>query len=151
MTRQQRREPVWDELVDVERRTVSLRVFTGPEIYQLEQERIFVRCWLYVAHVSQIPQPGDFVINYMGAEPVLVCRDTSGRLRVFINACRHRACASVALMPVTRGPCVSSPSGLWARRKGSSIIGCSGSTRDGWAALTAVRSGNRRCAWWTDR
>ncbi len=80
----------WDELVDLERRTVSPRVFTDPDVYRAEQERVFGRCWLYVAHESQIPQPGDFVTNYMGEEPVIVCRDADGRVRVFINSCRHR-------------------------------------------------------------
>jgi hypothetical protein len=80
----------WDELIDLERRTVSPRVFTDPDIYRAEQERVFGRCWLYVAHESQIPQLGDFVTNYMGEEPVIVCRDVDGRVRVFINSCRHR-------------------------------------------------------------
>jgi phenylpropionate dioxygenase-like ring-hydroxylating dioxygenase large terminal subunit len=84
------REEATAELVDLERRTVSPRVFTDPEVYRAEQERIFARCWLYVAHESQIPQPGDFVTNYMGEEPVIVCRDADGRVRVFLNSCRHR-------------------------------------------------------------
>jgi 3-phenylpropionate/trans-cinnamate dioxygenase subunit alpha len=79
-----------DELIDLEHRTVSPRVFTDPEVYRAEQERVFARCWLYVAHESQIPRPGDFVTNYMGEESVIVCRDTDGRVRVFINSCRHR-------------------------------------------------------------
>jgi len=80
----------WGALVDRQRRTVSPRVFTDPEVYRAEQERIFARCWLYVAHESQIPQPGDFVTNYMGEEPVIVCRDNAGQVRVFVNSCRHR-------------------------------------------------------------
>lgn len=80
----------WDALVDRQRRTISPRVFTDPEVYRAEQERIFARCWLYVAHASQIPRPGDFVTNYMGEEPVIVCRDTAGQVRVFVNSCRHR-------------------------------------------------------------
>ena len=80
----------WDELVDLEHRTVSPRVFTDPDVYRAEQERIFARCWLYVAHETQIPQPGDFITNYMGEEPVVVCRDGEGRVRVFVNSCRHR-------------------------------------------------------------
>jgi phenylpropionate dioxygenase-like ring-hydroxylating dioxygenase large terminal subunit len=80
----------WDELVDLEHRTVSPRAFTDPDVYRAEQERVFGRCWLYVAHESQIPQPGDFVTNYMGEESVIVCRDADGRVRVFVNSCRHR-------------------------------------------------------------
>jgi len=80
----------WAELVDLEQRTVSPRVFTDPDVYRAEQERLFARCWLYVAHESQIPRPGDFVTNYMGEEPVIVSRDAGGQVRVLVNSCRHR-------------------------------------------------------------
>ena len=80
----------WSNLVDLEQRTVSPRVFTDPEVYQAEQERVFGRCWLYVAHATQIPHPGDFVTSYMGEEPVIVCRDGEDRVHVFVNSCRHR-------------------------------------------------------------
>src|SRR5262245_42019238 len=80
----------WDALVDLRRRTVSPQVFTDAGVYQAEQERSFVGCWLYVAHASAIPRPGDCVINYMGAEPVIVCGDARGRVRAFSSSCRHR-------------------------------------------------------------
>ena len=80
----------WAELVDLEHQTVSPLVFVDPEVYRAEQERIFARCWLYVAHETQIPRPGDFVTNYMGQEQVIVCRDGEGQVRVFVNSCRHR-------------------------------------------------------------
>ena len=80
----------WAELVDLEHQTVSPLVFVDPEVYRAEQERIFARCWLYVAHETQIPRPGDFVTNYMGQEQVIVCRDGEGQVLVFVNSCRHR-------------------------------------------------------------
>jgi len=80
----------WAELVNLERQTVSPRVFVDPEVYRDEQERIFGHCWLYVVHESQLPKPGDFLTHYMGEEPVIVWRDTEGQIRVFVNSCRHR-------------------------------------------------------------
>src|SRR5260370_1155394 len=82
--------PKWNELVDLEHRTVSPLAFTDPDVYRGEQDRIFARCWLYVAHDSQVPKAGDFVTNFMGEESVIVCRDGEGRVRVFVNSCRHR-------------------------------------------------------------
>ena len=68
-------------LVDPEGGLVDRRIFADREIYQLEQERVFARCWLYLGHECEIPNPGDFVMRYMGEEPVILCRDANGKLR----------------------------------------------------------------------
>src|SRR4030088_1627881 len=78
------------QLVDADKGVISRRIFIEPEIYEEEQERIFARCWLFLCHESQIPEPGDFLTTYMGEDPVLVVRDSAGRARAFLNVCRHR-------------------------------------------------------------
>jgi 3-phenylpropionate/trans-cinnamate dioxygenase alpha subunit len=77
-------------LVDAERGLVSRCIFIEPEIYQQELERIFARCWLFLCHESQVPHPGDFFATYMGEDPVLLIRDTGGKVNAFLNICRHR-------------------------------------------------------------
>src|SRR3546814_6608001 len=66
------------ELIDFERREVSLRVHHDQEIFDLEMERIFTRSWLPVAHESEIPNPGDFVRRYAGQDSCLVVRRDDG-------------------------------------------------------------------------
>lgn len=78
------------ELVQAERGLVSRRLFVEPEVYQLELERIFARCWLFLCHESQLPNPGDFLTTYMGEDPILVTRGKDGKIRAFLNSCRHR-------------------------------------------------------------
>jgi phenylpropionate dioxygenase-like ring-hydroxylating dioxygenase large terminal subunit len=69
---------------------VSRRFITDPDIYRLELERIFARCWIFVAHGSEIPHPNDFVTRSVGEDPVIVIRDQRMSVHVLLNSCRHR-------------------------------------------------------------
>jgi nitrite reductase/ring-hydroxylating ferredoxin subunit len=82
--------PDMNQLVDAERGLISRRIFIEQEIYEQELKQIFARCWLFLCHDSQIPEPGDFFTTYMGEDPVLVVRDTAGQVHAFLNVCRHR-------------------------------------------------------------
>jgi phenylpropionate dioxygenase-like ring-hydroxylating dioxygenase large terminal subunit len=78
------------KLVDSERGLVSRRIFVEPEIYRQELEQIFARCWLFLCHDTQIPHPGDFFHDLHGRGPILVLRGDDGKVRAFLNICRHR-------------------------------------------------------------
>src|SRR5690606_37991717 len=43
-----------ESLLDLEKGRMSRLVFQHPGLYERELERIFARCWLFVAHESQI-------------------------------------------------------------------------------------------------
>lgn len=79
-----------DTLMDIESGWMARDIFWDREIYDQELNRIFARCWLFVAHESQIPNPGDYVSTYMGQDSVLIVRQKDGSVKGFLNSCPHR-------------------------------------------------------------
>lgn len=79
-----------DRICDMESGRLSGKVFWDQAIYEQELEKIFARCWLFVAHESQIPKAGDYITSSMGEDEVLVVRQKDGSVRVMLNACPHR-------------------------------------------------------------
>ncbi len=75
---------------DIKKGLLDRSIFVDEAIYQQELEQIFGRCWLFVGHESQVPKPNDFVAAYMGEDPILITRDSKGKLHAFLNMCRHR-------------------------------------------------------------
>jgi phenylpropionate dioxygenase-like ring-hydroxylating dioxygenase large terminal subunit len=69
---------------------INRRIYGDARVHELELERIFARCWLFVGHESQVPKPGDFITTYMGEDPVILARDHTGRIGVFLNNCAHK-------------------------------------------------------------
>jgi salicylate 5-hydroxylase large subunit len=66
-------------------------VYTDPDLYRLEQERIFGGpAWSFVALEAELPEPGAFKRTSVGAVPVVVARDRGGTIRVLVNRCAHR-------------------------------------------------------------
>ena len=54
---------------------VPFKVYSSPQIYQLEQERIFRGpIWSFVAMEAEIPRTGDFKSTFVGDTPVVVTR-----------------------------------------------------------------------------
>ncbi len=82
--------PDFSGLVNADRGEVDRRIFWEPEIYQTELQQIFSRCWLFVAHESQIPNPNDFITTTMGEDQVIVVRQKDHSIKAFLNSCTHR-------------------------------------------------------------
>jgi phenylpropionate dioxygenase-like ring-hydroxylating dioxygenase large terminal subunit len=66
-------------------------VYTSPEIFDLEIEKLFHGGWAFVGHDSEIPNPGDYVLRTIGRQSVIMNRDSEGKLHLLMNRCRHRA------------------------------------------------------------
>lgn len=74
----------------VTRDHVHRSVYTDPAIFDLEMARIFGRSWLYLAHDSELPSPGDYVVRHMGTQAVILTRAKDGVVHAIFNRCAHR-------------------------------------------------------------
>jgi len=69
---------------------VNRKSMTSPDVLDLEFERLFARSWLYVAHESEIAEPGAYCRRTIAGRPMFAARDLEGNVRVFFNTCTHR-------------------------------------------------------------
>lgn len=76
--------------VDKSQFLVPRRAFTDSAIFEKEYQAIFNRCWLYLGHASELPEPGNFVTRTVARRPILFTRDRSGEFHALFNACPHR-------------------------------------------------------------
>ena len=90
MTLMVRKSEEYLELVDHKKGLVDRSIFNDQNIYEMELERIFARSWNFMAHDTQIPNPGDFFMTRIGEDRVIVVRDNDGNPQTLINTCRHR-------------------------------------------------------------
>ena len=82
----------YDHLVSEERDNfrVHTRAYSDPEVFDMEMRNIFENNWVYVAHESEIAQPGDYRTAAIGRMPVIVTRSSEDEMHVLLNICRHR-------------------------------------------------------------
>ncbi|MEW6299622.1 MAG: aromatic ring-hydroxylating dioxygenase subunit alpha [Thermodesulfobacteriota bacterium] len=79
----------YDALVKDDR--VHGRVYTDPQIFAEELDKIFSKGWVYVGHAGEVPQPGDFRLKRIGQQSVIMARADDGQIHLLMNRCRHRA------------------------------------------------------------
>ncbi|NWJ74367.1 Rieske 2Fe-2S domain-containing protein [Pseudonocardia sp. ICBG1122] len=78
----------YEELI--EPRRVHGSLYTSPEIFADELERIWYRTWVYVGHVSEIAAPNDYVRKSIGPQDVIMTRTADGEVHLLLNRCAHR-------------------------------------------------------------
>jgi phthalate 3,4-dioxygenase subunit alpha len=77
-------------LNDVRRGMIPAHVYNDRQLFELERDRLFSRTWLFVAHESEIPQDGDYVVRRVLNDSFIIARDSKGQIRAMFNMCLHR-------------------------------------------------------------
>jgi len=76
--------------------TLPAWTYENREFFALERDRLFMRSWQLVCHVSEVKNPGDYATLDLMGERAMVIRGKDGQLRAFVNVCRHRAARVVS-------------------------------------------------------
>lgn len=64
--------------------------YTSDEFFALEREHLWSKVWLYAAHRSQLPEPGDYLLLDIPDAPIFLVHGHDGVVRAFYNVCSHR-------------------------------------------------------------
>ena len=70
--------------------TLPQRFFVSLDIFAQEQAAIFSAQWVCVGHQSQLREGGDYFVQDVAGESLVVVRDRAETIRAFFNVCRHR-------------------------------------------------------------
>lgn len=101
---------------------VHARVYTDPEIFELERERLFARSWQYVGHASQVPRAGDFLTADIAGQPLMMVRQTDGSVACLLNRCAHKGTAVLSQKCGNAGKVLRCPYHAWTYRLDGSLI-----------------------------
>jgi phenylpropionate dioxygenase-like ring-hydroxylating dioxygenase large terminal subunit len=116
--------PIQDRLQDLVQPTrVHQDVYTDPEIFELEMDRIFGRAWVYVGHDSQVPNRGDYWTTIIGRAPVVMVRDKNGEVHVLHNRCPHKGAKIIPDGCGNAGPILRCPYHAWTFKLDGSLVG----------------------------
>ncbi|MEZ0353730.1 Rieske 2Fe-2S domain-containing protein [Mycobacterium sp. pR1184] len=109
-------------LEDVRRGMIPAHIYNDAEIFELEKERIFNRAWIFVAHESEIPQDGDYVVRRVLNDSFIIARDSAGEIRAMFNMCLHRG-MQVCRAEMGNASNFRCPYHGWSYRNDGRIIG----------------------------
>ena len=70
--------------------------YHNPALLELEKQHVFREHWQIACHVSDIPEPGNYLAMDVVGERALILRGQDGAVRAFHNICRHRGSRLVA-------------------------------------------------------
>lgn len=102
--------------------SVHKRVYTDPELFALEMERIYGQAWIYVGHESQVKNPGDYHTTRIGDQDVIMTRGADGKVSVLYNRCPHKGSQLVAKGDGNVGKFFRCPYHAWTFKLDGSLL-----------------------------
>ena len=92
---------------------VDPAIYLDEARFRREQDILFRRHPVIVAHESELAEPGALLAHDHLGVPILLARGRDGEIRAFLNACRHRNTKLVKPAPVRKKPSIVCPYHNW--------------------------------------
>ena len=102
--------------------------YNDPGVFDREIERLFLKAWLYVGHVSQIPGVGDYFLFEIAGESLIIVHSKDG-IAAMLNVCRHRG-SRVCVEPAGHERMLVCPYHGWSYQLDGSLRGASHTGND---------------------
>jgi phenylpropionate dioxygenase-like ring-hydroxylating dioxygenase large terminal subunit len=90
------------------RMRVSTDRYSAPDYHARERERLWMRVWQVAGRADELPAAGDWKTYAIFDQSFILARGKDGRIRGFVNACRHRGnalCEGKGRSTLFRCPC----------------------------------------------
>ena len=71
---------------------IPATAYYDDEFFEWERKAIFMRSWIEIGHVCELPEPGTWIRRELefAKASILIVRGKDGNIRAFHNACTHR-------------------------------------------------------------
>jgi phenylpropionate dioxygenase-like ring-hydroxylating dioxygenase large terminal subunit len=64
--------------------------YTSSNFYEKEWDGMWTKVWLLLGRASEIPSTGDYQVEEIGTESIIMIRQADKSIRAFYNVCQHR-------------------------------------------------------------
>lgn len=68
----------------------TLNIYSNPDYFTKERDKIFNTRWLLLCHESELAQSGQYLTFDIGGEPIVSIKGDDGKVKSFFNICVHR-------------------------------------------------------------
>ncbi len=102
---------------------IPARYYYDSEWYELERKAIWLRTWINVGHVCEVPEAGSFIRRELefAKASLLIMRGKDGEIRAFHNACTHRG-TQLTSEPCGKKNTFSCPYHMWTFGSDGALI-----------------------------
>ncbi|MGA7271569.1 MAG: aromatic ring-hydroxylating dioxygenase subunit alpha [Acidimicrobiia bacterium] len=70
--------------------TLLPEAYYEPGFHELESQQLWATSWVCVGVLGEISEPGRVLVRSVAGRSVIITRNQEGRVRAFLNVCRHR-------------------------------------------------------------